>query len=346
MAAVVLLAVAVDAFTFSRRYVRSFDIAEGGFTPGALAFLREHEQPLRYARARDHRFPPGEGMIHQLACLEGIQPNAPARFRDLFWRAMGMSEATQTTFYVLRGRPRWPMLRMLNLKYLVRYADRGPLPLTEGAKPLYADAQVRIDGVPDPWPRAWLVHETYVTPDWDANLSPAQARAALEDYERRTGLSLDAAGAQKATALNYLSQIDYRTVALLETPLDLEIGPAVAAEPTPRFLEYVSHRVVIETEAASPALLVLADLHYPGWTAAVDGEPVPIHRVNYLMRGVEVPAGRHEVAFRYAPRSVHVGAVASAAGLLAVVGLLGFDRARKRRKITPAEDEDAEHAHA
>ena len=49
------------------------------------------------------------------------------------------------------------------------------------------------------------------------------------------------------------------------------------------------------------SLLVLTDVHYPGWKATVDGEPAQIERVDYLLRGVRVPAGSHRVEFSYEP---------------------------------------------
>ncbi len=59
--------------------------------------------------------------------------------------------------------------------------------------------------------------------------------------------------------------------------------------------------VIIEVEAPNAGVLVLHDTYYPGWVAEVDGERVPILRAEVLFRGVEVPAGKHTVAFRFQP---------------------------------------------
>ena len=42
----------------------------------------------------------------------------------------------------------------------------------------------------------------------------------------------------------------------------------------------------------------------PGWIAEIDGKRVPILRADVLFRGVEVPAGRHRVVFRFVPFSL------------------------------------------
>jgi uncharacterized membrane protein YfhO len=56
----------------------------------------------------------------------------------------------------------------------------------------------------------------------------------------------------------------------------------------------------------------------------VDGAPAEILRVNHVLRGVLLPPGEHEVVFRYAPRSVQIGAVISALGLSLAVGIIGL----------------------
>jgi hypothetical protein len=74
---------------------------------------------------------------------------------------------------------------------------------------------------------------------------------------------------------------------------------------------YEPNRVDVKTEAGSPSILVLAENHYPGWRAYVDGEPSGVLRVDYNLRGVFVPAGEHEVRFVYRPKSVLIGLVVS-----------------------------------
>ena len=87
--------------------------------------------------------------------------------------------------------------------------------------------------------------------------------------------------------------------------------------------------------ARRPGLLVLSDLEYPGWKAEVDGEEADIERVDYLMRGVRVPAGESTVTFSYRPLSFTVGWVVSLLALAGVVttGALGW-RGRRRRAVS------------
>jgi hypothetical protein len=87
------------------------------------------------------------------------------------------------------------------------------------------------------------------------------------------------------------------------------------------FRSYDDERVVLDSYSGGRRLLVLLDAFYPGWTATVDRQPVPIHRVDYAFRAVAVPAGRHIVEFRYAPSSFRLGVLLSAIGLAAAAGL-------------------------
>ena len=100
-----------------------------------------------------------------------------------------------------------------------------------------------------------------------------------------------------------------------------------AAARTPRSSARGTSRP-IETDGLDGALLVLADLAFPGWHADVDGRAAPVLTVDGVLRGVVVPAGLHRIGFRYRPTSVMLGAFLSS---LALVGSL-VPRADRRRQ--------------
>jgi hypothetical protein len=70
-----------------------------------------------------------------------------------------------------------------------------------------------------------------------------------------------------------------------------------------RIVSWRPDRIEIEVESQLGGMLVLHELYYPGWVAEIDGQPARILRADVLFRGVEVPAGRREVVFRFAPLS-------------------------------------------
>ena len=128
---------------------------------------------------------------------------------------------------------------------------------------------------------------------------------------------------------------DGRRVAVTERRLpDLpEAGAGRgAATGAARLAGYHDERVSVRARAPRPSLLVLGDTQFPGWKATVNGREAPIERVDYVFRGVQVPAGRSTVEFRYEPLSWRIGWITS---LVAVAGLaiaVAIGRRRRRRR--------------
>jgi hypothetical protein len=125
-------------------------------------------------------------------------------------------------------------------------------------------------------------------------------------------------------------------------------GAACAPDTLPRAEQPVSYeevgsahitarerdRVVVRASAASPAVLVLTDPYFPGWTAHVDGRVVPIIRADSLFRGVLVPSGDHEVTFAYEPEPVAIGAAATVGTALVLVLFFAIpELARASRRV-------------
>ena len=86
---------------------------------------------------------------------------------------------------------------------------------------------------------------------------------------------------------------------------------------------YTSNHIVISSESAIPATLVLADANYPGWVATVGGQATTIETTNGFFRAVQVPSGVHEIIFDYQPLSWRWGLSISALAMIScLVGLL------------------------
>ena len=105
-----------------------------------------------------------------------------------------------------------------------------------------------------------------------------------------------------------------------EVILDSEIAipPLHQLRATAKIVRYENERVTIAASADSEAILVLADSHYPGWKAFVDGRQEVIRRANLFFRAVPLPPGNHTVEFRYEPRSFTIGLVISVVTLVAL----------------------------
>ena len=104
-------------------------------------------------------------------------------------------------------------------------------------------------------------------------------------------------------------------------PPAFDPAPPAARPGDVRIVSYADNHVVVRAAFDHPGFLVLADLYYPAWRAAIDGRPVHIYRADYLFRAVVVPAGTHEVRFVYQDRAFALGLLialgALACGLIA-----------------------------
>ncbi len=50
---------------------------------------------------------------------------------------------------------------------------------------------------------------------------------------------------------------------------------------------------------------VFSEVYFPwGWKASIDGDPVPVARVNYILRALAIPSGSHEIEMTFAPDSL------------------------------------------
>jgi hypothetical protein len=115
----------------------------------------------------------------------------------------------------------------------------------------------------------------------------------------------------------------------------------VGAEPFPsgadsgaaRVISEDNTRVTLRAEASRRSVVVLDDGWAPGWSVEVDGKPARALQANVVLRGVVVPAGEHEIVWRYRVPGLRAGVVLSVLALLCAAGwgAVLLLRARGRR---------------
>ncbi|HOP13107.1 MAG TPA: YfhO family protein [Lentimicrobium sp.] len=90
--------------------------------------------------------------------------------------------------------------------------------------------------------------------------------------------------------------------------------------------EYQPNKLKYKYQAATDQLTVFSEIYYDkGWKAFIDGKPAPYFRANYVLRAMIVPAGSHEIEFRFEPRVYFTGEKISFAGsLLLILLILGY----------------------
>lgn len=89
---------------------------------------------------------------------------------------------------------------------------------------------------------------------------------------------------------------------------------------------YKPNALTYEVNTAKGGTVVFSEIYYPGWRSYVDGKEVEHGRADYVLRAMNVPAGKHTVEFVFDPQSLHVteGIAFTALALLAVGVLLAI----------------------
>jgi hypothetical protein len=123
-----------------------------------------------------------------------------------------------------------------------------------------------------------------------------------------------------------LDRIDPKQVALVESLLPVEPGPRGRAELS---LDEPGH-IRVETFAPTRQFLVVSERFHDGWTVRIDGRTHRVFRSYGDFMGCVVGPGRHEVEFRYQPRSFAVGARISVLSAVGVALLVWIGRRKSR----------------
>jgi len=128
----------------------------------------------------------------------------------------------------------------------------------------------------------------------------------------------------------------HKTVLLSEANKSPESTNSAGAVGTTEIIHYTPKKIELQTDAPGPSVLLLNDQFDPAWKATVDGQPAKVLRANFIMRGVELPAGKHSVVFKYEPRSITLAmsAIATTLGVGLSLWLLGSEWRKKRTVAT------------
>lgn len=88
---------------------------------------------------------------------------------------------------------------------------------------------------------------------------------------------------------------------------------------------YEPNYIKYKSKSAVDGFAVFSEIYYKeGWNAYVDGQLTPYSRVNYVLRGMNVPAGEHVIEFKFEPEVVKTGSrIALASSIIFVLLLIG-----------------------
>ena len=107
--------------------------------------------------------------------------------------------------------------------------------------------------------------------------------------------------------MDALGRLDLRHQAVADTKFKAQLGEAVEQDTASvvTITDYEPNCLTYDVNSGKGGVLVFSEIYYPGWTATVDGEPVELGRVDYVLRAMNVKPGRHEVVLSFFPKSVN-----------------------------------------
>jgi hypothetical protein len=196
------------------------------------------------------------------------------------------------------------MVNMLNVRYLV---TSNPLPENSVFKPVWRGVNYQGEEK--------IVYE---------NLQALPRIFFVDQYEVRPGTQALSGLATDAT-------LDVSATVLLEE--DPSVSPVSAEGAAATISEYRLNEIRVDATLPSAAILVLSEIYYPSWRVWIDGQPGEVIRANHILRAVALPAGRHEVVFRYdmslLKKSLTISVITFSAALIVLLVAVGSNLWRR-----------------
>ena len=127
-----------------------------------------------------------------------------------------------------------------------------------------------------------------------------------------------------AKLMKNIDSLKIKSTALIETKLEQPINKSYAGDSI--WLVKNDHdRVYYQSTSNTSRFAVFSEVYYnKGWKAYIDGKESSIYKTNYVLRGLIIPAGKHEIKFEFKPDAYSKGVpVAMAASGIIWLLLLG-----------------------
>lgn len=177
------------------------------------------------------------------------------------------------------------VLNMLNVKYIIQKDEKGQdVPMVN----------------PNANGNAWFVNKVQFVSSAD------QEMKALDKLDSKNTVILNtlAEGGQDFKGAENISKDSTATI---------------------RLTEYKPNRLVYTSSNTKEGFGVFSEIYYPkGWKATIDGKETKIYNVNYVLRGLQIPAGKHTIVFKFEPQVVKTGSLISLVSCFGMILLIGF----------------------
>ena len=106
--------------------------------------------------------------------------------------------------------------------------------------------------------------------------------------------------------LDALGKLNLRHEAVADARFQSQLGESKNQDSTSivKLTAYEPNQLTYDVRSATGGIVVFSEIFYPEWTATIDGKPVEIGRVDYVLRALNVDKGHHKVVLTFDPKSV------------------------------------------
>jgi hypothetical protein len=140
--------------------------------------------------------------------------------------------------------------------------------------------------------------------------------------------------------ISLIQKIDPRNEAVIDNDFESMLSKGEYQTDSVNYIELTSYKpneLIYNYNAETDQLAVFSEIYYPkGWKCFIDGEESSHFRVDYVLRGMELPSGSHEVKFQFEPASYRVGTKVSYASsiimLLMAIAYLLYPKYASRKE--------------
>ncbi|HEY8660440.1 MAG TPA: YfhO family protein, partial [Hanamia sp.] len=119
-----------------------------------------------------------------------------------------------------------------------------------------------------------------------------------------------------------LDRTDLKDTAVLENKFKAQIkqSPAPDSSAFVKLKQNLNDKIDYTFHSSTPQFAVFSEIYYPrGWNVFIDGKEADYVKTDYVLRGMYVPAGDHEIEFRFEPKSYTNGRLISIIANLLVI---------------------------
>lgn len=263
----------------------------------------------------------------QLARLQGIRREVRLADARHFRFRVGMRHKVRELF------GHWNLLALKRYKDYFERSIKNPRLLAAANVRYYAGRQLEVI-------RREAGKDSRLIPGGIVELAEYAPFAFWTDHVRvffgeREVLDRMAAGEGKGRALVVGNDVDAglraRLRRLAARSPGLEPRPPAGWSVAGTVEELEQNALALSIRAPRPGIVVVNETFLPGWCATLDGEDAPLFQVNYMFRGLLVPAGEHRIEMAYRPGKVLLALAVFALTILVIAGA-GIRQLIRRRR--------------